>query len=228
MELLVVIALIALLVALLMPALRAARDAARRIACASNVRQVLFANEFYVDSYRQTYMPWGYTTALSVARDTYPEGNRQWQSLLYQPRFVSTPQAFRCPSHDDYLYADAGGLLSYGYIVGSTAMNRGEDWGGPALRIDVNYVMTQITRQSSIERAVDMMIFGESSYSGRIDHGAVPLPTNPQRRFADRHDDGGSVAWADGHVTYQKQDDVYAPSGATAHAHPGWWTRWKD
>jgi prepilin-type N-terminal cleavage/methylation domain-containing protein len=54
-ELLVVISLIACLLAVLMPSLGRARSAAMRVRCASNLRQVHFALNMYVDSYEDKF-----------------------------------------------------------------------------------------------------------------------------------------------------------------------------
>jgi prepilin-type N-terminal cleavage/methylation domain-containing protein len=115
-ELLVVIAIIGILVSLLLPAVQSAREAARRMSCSNNQRQLAVAVINYHDTYK-AFPPgivggWGHSWGANILPqlerqslfDGIPWGDApNWYNTdpdsLYVQNLARTPlPVFRCPS----------------------------------------------------------------------------------------------------------------------------------
>lgn len=96
MELLLVIAIIAILASMLMPALSAARESGRRIACVNNLKQLIMAQSMYSADNNSWLWHVGYIPSIPNY-DTWAEaisGGRRHPKESYVPR----GNIFFCPS----------------------------------------------------------------------------------------------------------------------------------
>jgi prepilin-type N-terminal cleavage/methylation domain-containing protein len=171
-ELLVVIAIIGILVGLLLPAVQAAREAARRMQCSNNLKQLGLSIHNYESSFKR--LPSGnlgsanFTTGLSVHARVLPyiEQANLYQLVDYNvahnhvandaARLQSVP-TFICPS-DSYtgLATSLGGVNSY-YANSGTNILAGSP---PTLTSDPNYGMPACNGLFYRESAIK---FGEVS-----------------------------------------------------------------
>ena len=149
-ELLVVIAIIGILVGLLLPAVQAAREAARRMQCSNNLKQIALA----LHNYENTYKTFPSGNIVRISCSTLSGDGWTWhsrilpyveQSALYNQissvmgtdigGYTSTPQKlagqtklsfFQCPTHPDGVAnpSKRGYQLStYNGVCGNTSFN---------------------------------------------------------------------------------------------------------
>lgn len=130
-ELLVVIALIAMLIALLLPALQRARGAAQQAKCLSGARQVGLAVEFYCSDWREYYV--GHQESEGASALPYHErlvrGGYAHHPLFTNASCPFGPKTYIAGNASDFLV----GWNGYPFAVNSYGLNPmlQDSWGYP-------------------------------------------------------------------------------------------------
>jgi len=110
-ELLVVISIIALLISILLPSLQKARETARSVKCASNMKQFATANNMYADEED------GYLVPIRTA---HPNGstwirNEKFRRIMDWRPSGDVPHEIRCPTRPDIYAQPQQWGIGYGF-----------------------------------------------------------------------------------------------------------------
>jgi len=199
-ELLVVVAIIAILAAILFPVFAQAREKGRQITCASNLRNLGSAVLMYVQDYDEQFPLAAYASGA---------GFLTWNDLT--DPYAKNQAIWHCPS-SQVKKADASGKVTthFGYnarYLTSISL----DFSNFAAHAAVPLAALQQPAETVL--LTDAIASVSGSYCG--DDGKYLLPpsasdTHCWGRPAPLHSGGTSVLWADGHVKWHRRDQYYA------------------
>ena len=197
-ELLIVIAIIAILAAMLLPALNQVRSKARSISCLNQNRQISQSMMGYQMDFNDYFIFWGTSTSDSWAwnlhKYDYLKNSRLYlcpdlpPDFAYRDDFIKTPET-------NWTYA----WISYGYNylgIGSNYYCGGNnDYNDPPSGI----------KGSVLKNASAIILLADSRYTASINRGYFRISdswnNDGNSQIHTRHNGSANIVWADGHAT---------------------------
>ncbi len=199
-ELLVVIAIIAILASMLLPALSKARERARTITCAGNLKQVGTGWFMYAGDHNDTVMSFSHGGWDGPVVDG---GQNQWRFLLFP--YITDWQVFLCPvGRNNYnMESKASQMLNnYGYNSYASGLQKIGAIRKPSQMV----AFADSHHWNASQYSGWLMAFaGGAGYTGRL--GDPSADASKQVLSNTRHE-GSNIAFCDGHVEFRNWQNL--------------------
>jgi len=237
-ELLVVISIVSLLISILLPALSAARESARIIQCASNLRQIGTTTYTYAADYDGYPAPAQYddnVAPFNLSRGRY--GNFLAPYLGMNGKMPERPAVYICPTET------VAGIMNQAASAALTGPN--VSWGDYRHSYGLNYFLTKLNEFNPVDsifvKIDDILeasntIYGSEGANnlnnpnlrgwGTVYPWQGPTPQTfvlePRHRpdvdtdFAFTREGELNVLYYDGHVKLEQHNDLLPPTASTS------------
>lgn len=209
-ELLVVIAIIAILAALLMPALGAAKEKARRIKCAGNMRQIAVGLTIYLNEYNDRYMPCRdgiVQIAINLAQESAAK-------LVGLPLQQGVPSIWACPNIPELPLYEPGAQGQPQWVLGVQYFGGISNWANPSYNGPSRSPVKQSTAKPWWVLAADPILKTHGSWGGgqkvadqrdRTIYGNMPQ----HRQTGTAKPAGGNELFVDGHSEWVRAEKMH-------------------
>jgi prepilin-type N-terminal cleavage/methylation domain-containing protein/prepilin-type processing-associated H-X9-DG protein len=231
-ELLVVVAIIALLISILLPSLSRAKEQAKAVVCASNLRQMGIALTRYLDE-NEAYYPGEHSAKDGRAYNVFAPRIRKYAAMEHKLFWCPTadPKTWWMPKMD--LPRPQPYLRGYGYQWGEWPLNAewelfcygynswgvAETFSTPGLRFglgahvdDYNVPWVWNVRTADVKMPADMICIADSKADGNWDTAIDPESWQDHEWPSSRHFGGAEVLFCDGHALWEKQETLVEPT----------------
>ena len=210
-ELLVVVAIIALLISILLPSLSQAREQARTVKCAANLRQFGLANQMYADAYDNWFVP------IKTAHGTRGSWYWYWYGM---PAFRSQlgvggelkdpwPSGLVCPSTLSERIEN--GEVEYSYAPNDTALPDPPTGWTDAYVLKRTGVVNPSQKIQMCDSSSWTTALWYANYRTNWDqYGEQNQSMGGVNSVAYRHQDGLNIQHFDGHVAWYSKQEAYS------------------
>ncbi len=199
-ELLIVIAIIAILAAMLLPALNKARDKAKGITCANNLKQIGVIAAFYSNDYNGLVLPKCYYTGIASNYD-------YWTVGIYNARYIPVvpykAKILICPSEP---VTPTSAVRNNGDYGTNTNLGTGVGTNGSGVKYSGKKI-EMFKKPSQVFLIIDQGFPNSSSNNVRV-YTQIFGDTNGYPGY--RHNNGANFLYVDGHFDYLRFEKVPA------------------